>query len=83
MRSAMGGSGRPPNRSRRLWAAGQWDGRTPGREALDPGRGGGLAILGEADRFELIQGEIVEMPPMGLRSRAFVGNLTQLLAPPA
>ena len=38
-------------------------------------------ILGEHDRVELIRGEIVEMPAMGRRHRAFVGNLTQLLAP--
>src|SRR5207344_2928459 len=35
----------------------------------------------EHDRVELIRGEIVEMPAMGRRHRAFVGNLNQLLAP--
>src|SRR5262245_12665172 len=39
-----------------------------------------VGILGEADRVELIKGEIIEMSPIGRRHRAFVGNLNQLLA---
>jgi Uma2 family endonuclease len=39
-----------------------------------------VGILGEADRVELIEGEIIEMSPIGRRHRAFVGNLNQLLA---
>ena len=36
-------------------------------------------ILGEADRVELIKGEIIEMSPIGRRHLAFVTNLNQLL----
>jgi hypothetical protein len=39
-----------------------------------------VGILGEDDRVELIQGEIIEMSPIGRRHKAFVGNLNQLLA---
>ena len=39
-----------------------------------------VGILGEDDRVELIQGEIIQMSPPGRRHAAFVGSLTQLLA---
>jgi Uma2 family endonuclease len=39
-----------------------------------------VGILGERERVELIEGEIVEMSPIGRRHRAFVDNLTRLLA---
>jgi Uma2 family endonuclease len=38
-----------------------------------------VGILGERDRVELIQGEIIEMAPIGPRHAAFVDNLTRLL----
>ena len=39
-----------------------------------------VGILGRRDRVELIRGEIFEMSPIGHRHRAFVDNLTRLLA---
>jgi Uma2 family endonuclease len=38
-----------------------------------------VGILGEDDRVELIEGEIVQMCPIGRRHVAFVVNLNQLL----
>jgi Uma2 family endonuclease len=42
-------------------------------------RMGEAEILKPTERIELIQGEIVEMAPIGRRHYAFVDNLTQLL----
>jgi Uma2 family endonuclease len=39
-----------------------------------------VGILGERDRVELIQGEIVQMSPPGRHHRAFVNNLNRLLS---
>jgi len=39
-----------------------------------------VGILKPSDRVELIRGEIIEMSPIGRRHRAFVYNLTRLLA---
>jgi Uma2 family endonuclease len=39
-----------------------------------------VGILSRRDRVELIKGEIIEMSPIGRRHRAFVYNLTRLLA---
>ena len=38
-----------------------------------------VGILGERERVELIEGEIVEMAPIGRRHTAFVDNLARLL----
>jgi len=37
-------------------------------------------ILGEDDRIELLEGEIVEMAPIGSRHAACVNRLTQLFS---
>ena len=39
-----------------------------------------VGILGEDDRVELIEGEIVEMPPIGSRHAACVNRLNRLLS---
>ena len=39
-----------------------------------------VAIFGQDDRVELIEGEVVQMSPPGRRHRAFVGTLGQILA---
>lgn len=39
-----------------------------------------VGILAERERVELIEGEIIEMSPIGRRHRAFVDNLNRLLA---
>ena len=43
-------------------------------------RMGEVGILTHSDRVELIRGEIIKMSPQGLRHRAFIDNLTRLLA---
>lgn len=43
-------------------------------------RMGEVGILTRSDRVELIRGEIIKMSPQGRRHRAFIDNLTHLLA---
>jgi Uma2 family endonuclease len=43
-------------------------------------RMGEVGILARSERVELIRGEVVKMSPQGRRHRAFIDNLTQLLA---
>src|SRR5437868_5275408 len=38
-------------------------------------------VFKEDDRVELIEGEIIEMPPLGSRHASCVGRLIRLLAP--
>jgi len=44
-------------------------------------RMGKAEILKEDDRVELIEGEIIQMPPIGNRHASCVGRLTRLLIP--
>jgi Uma2 family endonuclease len=46
-------------------------------------RMGAAGIFSEDERVELIEGEIVEMSPIGKRHAACVARLTQLLGPPS
>ena len=43
-------------------------------------RMGQVGILGEDDRLELLEGEIVEMAPIGSRHQAVVNRLTRLVS---
>ena len=43
-------------------------------------RMGQVGILGEDDRLELLEGEIVEMAPIGSRHQATVDRLTRLFS---
>jgi Uma2 family endonuclease len=40
-----------------------------------------IGFLGEDDRVELLEGEIVEMPPMGNRHSSCIARLTRVLQP--
>src|ERR1051325_266182 len=42
---------------------------------------GKAGILKAGDRVELIEGEIIQMPPIGSRHASCVGRLTRLLVP--